>query len=941
VEDTLPPNYPSWWETHVVLTDGAPVELRPIRPSDRDLLDQFHKRQSRESVYFRFFRYRPELTDKELDFFTQIDYVDRMAFVALLGDELVAVARYEQVPKRDAPEVAFFVDDQHHGRGLATLMLEYLAAAARSHGSTRFTATVLPENYAMLGVFRRAGFGIKTRFEDGVIEVELDITITSASSSAIAGRERRSRSQSVSRLLRPRSVAVVGASRRPGHVGHELLRRLRDGGFTGELHAINSAVAPAPDGGSEDERILGVPTWRTLSAIGTHIDLVVVMVPAEAVEDIVAEAAVVGVCGLLVVSAGYSESGADGIERERRLVALARRNGMRLIGPNAFGLVNTDPEIQLEALFLPILPEPGAAGLMSQSGPLGSAVLDHMRQVGVGISSFVAAGNRADVSVNDLIEYWALDEATRVILLYVENYGNLRTFAELATDVSATKPIAAVRPGDGHLEELLEQSGVILVDGVSELADVAHLASAQPLPAGNRVAVITNAASVARLVVAACRRNGLEVVRPASVTGGTRTRGAEDTVLIGDVDTLSFGDASSMPDYEQMVVQAAVSDEVDSLLVAVVPTLELSLEALSELLERVNRSVDKPLVAVGLVDDDLIEVERLPVFTFPEEAARTLGRLTTYARWRREHGEVVSEAVEAEPETAAQPAAVPAAETGTTGCGGTTDGGHATAGDGAPSAGDGAPSALADPGSLDCGHPMVAVRSGVIEVLAGAEPVEVTLWSDASRQLVDLFEIPVAEWRIGHDLDEILELAAEIGFPVVLKAGGVAGRTVGEAGGTAIDLHDGEQVAAAYARMEATLGEALVPAAVQRMIPATANGRIDLIQDPDLGSFVQVGVGGPAGAPLGAVCRRFLPLTEREVTLLVDSLAATLPVDDTAREVVADMVRRLALLGAAVPELSRVRLDPVLVAGEQSVAADLCIMLRPYRSDPLAEVRRL
>jgi len=880
-EELLPPGYPTMWETHAVLSDGSPVELRPVRPADRALIEVFHKRQSPESIYFRFFQHRPELTDKELDYFTTIDYQARMAFVALIGGELVAVARYESSPYDPRPEVAFFVDDRHHGLGLATLLLEYLAAAARSRGLTGFVASVLPENYAMLGVFRKAGFGVKTRFEDGVIQVELDITLTAHTTDVIAERNSRARSRSVARLLRPSSVAVVGASRQPGSVGHELLRSLAGGGFTGEIFPVNPAT----------DEVAGRQCWPSLSAIGRPVDLVVVAVPAAAVEEVTAEAAEVGCGALLIISSGFAEVGPAGADRERRLVTTARSNGMRIVGPNAFGLVNTDPAVQLRALFLPIAPTRGPVALMSESGPLGGAVLERICQAGLGISSFVAAGNRADVSVNDVLDYWLTDDATSAVLLYVENYGNLRTFARTARTVSARKPIVALRPPDDDLTELLSRSGVILVEGVAGLAEMAQVAAGQPLPAGRRVAVVSNAASVARLAVAACRRQGLEVVDPAAGRGEPVGTGAgRGAVLVADVDVVVPDEERVRPDYDQVLVSVAASADVDAVLVALVPTLELSVDDLAALLHRIHRTIPKPVAAVGLVGPDRLVAPGVPLYTFPEEAARSLGRLATYAEWRARH-----EADQA--------------------------GGRDPAGEEA---------------ALEA-----VLRPRLQELLAADAEQTHTLWSPALDELATSLELPVAPWRRARSLDEARAAAAELGFPVVLKAASAVRRTVGEAGGAAIDLHDAVQLAAAYERMLASRGPAMLPVVVQRMVTGTAHAKVELHQDRYQGAWVAAGLGGSAGDVVRPLVRRFLPLLGGEAEEMAAELGRVLQLDRAAQAALAALVEHLARLGAAVPELALVSLDPVLVAGPATAAADVEVVLRSVRPDPLAEVRRL
>ncbi len=798
-----------------------------------------------------------------------------MAFVALLGGELVAVARYEKVTGGDRPEIAFFVDDRHHGRGLATILLEYLAAAARSRGLTGFTATVLAENYAMLGVFKKAGFGVKTWFDDGHIGVDLSIEVTAETSDAIARRHSRARSRSVARLLAPTTVALVGASRRRGSVGNELLSNLIDGGFTGEIFPVNRAA----------DEVLGRRAWASLSAIGQPVDLVIVAVPADEVEQVVLEAADLGVSGLLVISSGFSESGSEGEALERRLVSVARSNGMRLIGPNSFGLVNTAPATRLRALFLAVGPDVGSVAMLSQSGPLGGAVLEHMRANRIGISSFVAVGTRADVSVNDVLDYWLTDDATHVVLLYVENYGNLRNFARTARSLSAHKPIVSVRPPEENLVELLGQSGVVLVEGVAEMAQVARMAAHQPLPKGRRVVVVSNTASVARLAASACRRFGLDVIVPESInqTPWGRTRAA-DTVLVGDVDTILVAGSDDQPDYERVLVAAAVSADVDAVLVALVPTLDLTIDGLATLLDNVNRSIDKPVAATGLVGEDRLSVPGLPVFEFPEEAARTLGHLAAYAHWRHLNPE--------------------------------------------------------DPEPID--DALVAEIDGAVGTFLPSEgSVTLDLLSPELPELLAALGLSIAPWRLVSSIDELEAAADAVGYPVVLKAGLAEQRTVGEAGGAAIDLHEQSQLEGAFSRMLTLQGPSMLPAVVQEMVASSANVKIELVQDPELGAFICAGLGGALASAGSTSVRRFLPLVGGEAAEMVVSLEQMVPMGEATRTVLVELITRLASVAFAVPELSHVDLDPVLIAGSATVAADVKVTLVPRQSDPLAGVRRL
>ncbi len=880
--DTEAVVYPFEWETDVVVSDGATVRFRPIKPEDRAALVAFHSRQSAESIYFRYFRFRPELSDKELDYFTNVDYEKRMAFVAMVGDEIVAVARYESgdpeknIPRR--PEVAFFVDDAHHGRGLATLLLEYLAAVARRKDLDGFTATVLAENYGMLRVFRKAGFEVSTKFADGVIVVTLGIELTREGAAAIDARDRRAQARSIARLLEPSSVAVIGASRSTTSVGHQLAQSVANAPFAGPAYAVNPAAAA--DGVQE---IGGLPVVARLQDIEGDIDLAVVVAPADQLEVIVEECAAKGVKGLLIGTAGFSDSSpGGGAQRERQIVSLARGHGMRVIGPSSYGVINTDPAVNLRAVFAPVaVPGEGGVAVLSQSGPLGAAVLNEMSRFGLGISSFVAVGNRADVSTNDLLQYWAADDRTRVICLYQPNIGNPRNFSRIARYVSGIKPIISVEPQDPAMVELLTQSGVIVVGRVSELIEQAQVIVDQPMPQGNRVAIVSNASSAASLAAAACRREGLEVVVPSGVAGGP----AADAVLVADADTLSVARGAGPETYEQVVVAAALSAEVDMVLLAIIPTITLTLEKLGQLLERVNRAVDKPMVATGLVDPSLLSVPGLPSFTFPEQAARVLGNSAKNARWRSLHRGTPIEA---------------------------------------------------DASFLDL------VEDTIGDALGDDDERLLTMTDKGLLRLLDALELPVAPFISVVDAQAAVAAAEKLGFPVVLKAGGLPNRKSGEAGGTALDLHTAEEVSQSYARMSETFEGDFLPAVVQATAPTGSHLAVELNQDTLAGARLVIGIGGASARSIASVSTSILPTSESDLDrLLAEPWLADLIPTPAAKFALRDLLARLAVVADATPDVASIRFNPVLLSNTDAVPVEARILLRRWPRDPLADVRHL
>src|SRR4051795_12359213 len=429
--------YPEYWEADVVLRDGGTAHVRPIGPDDADRLIAFYRRLSDQSKYFRFFAPHATLSEREVHRLTHPDYRDEVGLLAQVGTEMIGLVGYYRLDEAgqagpqagqqvadDPPlaEVAFLIEDAHQQRGLASVLLEHIAAIAWERGIRRFVAEVLPQNRQMLVVFQAIGYPRQVRHEDGIIHCEVDLEPTEAFLAVQQAREHRAEARSIARLLAPRSVAVIGASRTPDTIGHALLRNLLDAGFTGRLYPVNPHVE-AVDGG---------PAYPSVAAIPGPVDLAIVAVPAGVVHQVVVECGDKDAHGLIVISDGFAERGPRGRQRQTRLVQLARTHGMRLVGPNCLGVLNTDPQVRLNASVSPIMPEQGRIGVFAQSGALGIAILETMVQRGLGLSSFVSAGNRADVSGNDLLQYWEEDPATDVILLYLESVGNPRKFTRLS-----------------------------------------------------------------------------------------------------------------------------------------------------------------------------------------------------------------------------------------------------------------------------------------------------------------------------------------------------------------------------------------------------------------------------------------------------------------------------------------------------------------------------
>jgi acyl-CoA synthetase (NDP forming)/RimJ/RimL family protein N-acetyltransferase len=632
--------YPDHWEADVVLADGGTAHLRPVRADDAELLRSFYARLSAESIYYRFFSPHPQLTEREIEHFTTVDHDTRVALIATIGDAMVAIARYDRTGDREA-EVAFLVEDAHQGRGMASVLLEHLAAAARERGLRRFVASVLPDNRRMTKIFRDVGYQAQQRFEDGIIELNLDLTPTETSLGVMTAREHRAEARSIQRLLFPRSVAVIGAGRDALSVGQTVLRHLLKGDFTGPVYPVHSTA----------KAVAGVRAYATVLDIPDEVDLAVVAVRADSVHEVVAQCAGKGVHGLVVVSAGFGETGAEGRASQEELVRLARAHGMRVVGPNCLGIANTDRSVRLNATLAPTLPGRGPVGFFSQSGALGIAILQRTAERGLGLSTFVSAGNRADVSGNDLMQYWEEDPATTAVLLYLESIGNPRKFTRLARRLGRTKPIVAVKSGrstqgvplghaaraltlpDHAVSALFAQAGVIRVEDLSELFDVAQLLAYQPLPEGDRVAIIDNSDSLGLLAEDAATALGLEARRP-----------------------VNLGPQAGPAEYESALAGALEDPAVDAVVALFTPPVIGGVDpGVAAAMVRKAEASRKPIVATYLGAKGMPPELRqpgspgggtpaygsVPSYPAPEDAVRALAYVTRYAAWRRRpHGRV-------------------------------------------------------------------------------------------------------------------------------------------------------------------------------------------------------------------------------------------------------------------------------------------------------------
>ena len=563
----------------MVLVDGSTACIRTVKAEDGASLADLHSRLSQETVRLRYLGAHPRLSEEEVARLVSND-ADQCVLVVERGNQLIACAQYDRVPGSDVAEVAFVVDDAHQGLGLGTLLLEYLASEGRRRGLKRFAADTFLENNQMVQVFRDAGFTQRSRLESGVIRVVMDIAPTEEAFAALYERDRKAAARSMQHLLRPKSVAVIGASRTRGTVGHELVRNLLGGDFQGPVYPVNPTAT----------HIVSLPCFPSIEAVPGEVDLAVVAVPARSVAEVVEACGRKGVGALVVVSSHFAEDGAEGAQLEREVARLAHSYGMRMVGPNCFGVLNTDPEISMNATFARDTPTAGRLGFASQSGGLGIAILAEARKRGIGLSSFVSMGNKADVSGNDLLSFWSEDDDTCVALLYLESFGNPRKFARLARQFAESKPIVAVKGGrtavgsraasshtaamassDEAVAALFRRTGVIRVDTIEELFDVAQVVGSQPLGHGLRVAVLSNVGGPGVLAVDACVSNGLQV---PEFSAELQRQIADLCPRNGGVSNpIDLGAEASAPMYDSVLELLLASDEIDAVAVNFTPPL--------------------------------------------------------------------------------------------------------------------------------------------------------------------------------------------------------------------------------------------------------------------------------------------------------------------------------------------------------------------------------
>ncbi len=896
---------------YALLADGSTIEIRPAGRADFDAVKAMHEAMSPDNTYLRFFNLSRLAAETEARRICAEHQPGHVALLALAAGEVVGCASYDALGMPADPghvaEVAFAVADHMHHRGIATLLLEHLVSDARSHQISVFTAQTLAENAPMLKVFADAGLPVQRHCEDGVMEMtiplpsEADGTTLDSYLNAVAERERRADAASLAHILAPESVVVIGAGRRPGTVGRSIFDNIRTSGYAGRLYVVNPRA----------RQISGEHCLSSVLELPEPADLAVIAVPAAAVLDVAEQCGQRGVRSLVVITSGLDAAAcAD-------LLAMCRRHGMRLVGPNCFGVAV--PALGLDATFADRHPQPGTAGLVMQSGGLGIAVVDQLSRLGIGISSFASVGNKLDVSSNDILMWWEHDGVTRLAVLYIESFGNPRKFARTARRVSASMPVLAVQAGRSAAgqqaaashtaavatplasqQALFEQAGVITTRGLGELVETAALLASQPVPAGGTVAVVSNVGGAGVLAADACADFGLTVYRPHGLVRRRLRALVPDTGAIGGpVDTTA---AISAENFRQCLELLAADEEVDAMIAVVLPTA-----ATGDLVAAIEQAeVRVPLAAVVLDQPESVRMlprgegnGQIPAYGYPEAAAAAVARAARYGAWRTEpRGQVPS---------------------------------------------------LPDVRTEDA---RALVRGFFRETSGGG-----WLPPDATADLLACYGIPLVGLTPARGADEAVKAFEAAAGPVVLKADvpGLIHKT--DAGAVELDLHTEADVRRAYRDLADRFGQRLRRVLVQPMVSGGTELIVGVADDHVFGPLVVFGLGGVATDVLADHAARLTPLTDTDADRLIGSIRsaplllrghrgpagpadAAGPADPPSGQpadlnALRDLLLRVSRLADDLPEVTELDLNPVIARPDGAFVVDARVKATPYQAqDP-------
>jgi len=859
----------------VLLSDGSTLRLQAPAAADFSDIKAFYDGLSPESRYFRFHGYGR--TDAAARAAAEASGVDRLALMGRHDGRVVAVASYDGLREPGVAEVSFAVADDLQRHGIGTRMLEQLAAIAAERGIHRFDAEVLPDNQPMLGVFGHAGFAVRRRTSFGELTVSLDIRPTEAVRERIDERDHSAAVASLRPILAPASVAVAGAAAVPGNVGRAVLANIIGGGFQGVVTPVNHA------GGA----VCSMRAARSLGELEAPPDLVIIAASGDELLEFAADAAAIGARALVVMPAGFGEDGAASAEREEGLLEIVRGAGLRMVGPDSWGVLNTAAEVSLNTTFTGAIVRAGGLAIGSQWGGLG--LLGHAAARQLGVSVFASVGDRADVSTNDLLEWCEEDERTAAVMLYVETFGNPEHFTRIARRVSRKKPILALKGrrsgvlarseplsdtaaalrGDAVAGALLHQAGVLRFRGGEELFDAAVFFESQPLPSGREIGIVSNSPRMATLGANACAAWGLQVGRPGQ---------AGNPLVLG----ISAGPGEYAASIRQLLGDAGI----DAVTVYYSDRLGGDPEAVLEAISAVSAGQPKPVVASVVRSDGQLPARTgpgVPNFLFPESCAAVLARAAERREWlSRPLG---------------QPPHYP---------------------------------------DLDG-----AAARALIAALLEREPAGGWLSLDEAEALLATHGIPVAASHGCRELERAVAVAGESGGPVALKADLAAPAHASDIGAVLLGLEGGPAVRSGWRELERRVlasGREWTGVIVQPLVPPGADMLVGTVNDPDLGSVIAVGLGGLQARLTESAAFRLPPVTDTEADELIDSakgvaaelngLRGSAPLD---REALREFILRFTLLLAEVPEVAEADLNPVRCMTRGCLVLDMRLRIEHRR----------
>jgi acetyl coenzyme A synthetase (ADP forming)-like protein len=806
-------------------------------------------------------------------------------------DAVIGAGSYMARDSKSA-EVAMAVEDRFQGKGIGTHLLERLALLAARAGFTRFWAITLLDNRGMIEVFEHSGFPLTEKPDGGYLELDFSVVPTQSSVERSEMRDRVFTAASLRWFFKPTSVAVVGASREPSSIGYRILEALVMNRFQGPVYPVNPRAT-----------VVGsMRTYPAVTKLPEPVDLAIIAVPRDAVLGVIDECALAGVKAVIVITAGFAEANDAGKALQKELLEKVRGYGMRMVGPNCMGLLNTEPAVCLNASFSPVFPPPGRIGMSSQSGALGLAILALATERKLGISTFISVGNKADVSGNDLLQYWEVDDNTSVILLYLESFGNPRRFARIARRVSRVKPIVAVKAGrtlasrraagshtaalaanDVAVDALFRQTGVIRAETLDEMFDIAATLDNQPLPKGRRLAIVTNAGGPGILCTDAAEAGGLFVPELSEeVRAKLRTFLPAAASVSNPVDMIASAGAESYRKTIETVLPAA---DVDAVIVIYIPVDRNESESVARAIEegvvhaRAAGNSEKPVIACLMASEGthLLTAghEIIPTYLFPESAAKVLAKTVQYAEWRSK------------------------------------------------------------PLALVPGFPNVR-KDVAQEIVNGAIATRDGGWLSASEahSVLSAFRIPQVASGLARTPTEAVETARSIGFPVALKLASPRVLHKSDIGAVRLNIQDEAEVRRVFDEIQQEGMEGVV---VQCMIRSGVELMIGVTEDPSFGPLIAFGLGGIYVEILADVCFRVTPLTDHDASemirgirgyRLLEGYRGHAPADVKAIE---DVLLRVSRLVEDIPEIRELDLNPIfaLPPGQGCAVVDARIRVAP------------